>query len=104
MPRPRFNGAGRARLTLHVAVAQVPVAHAYQIEQAIQSQIGDRMASGLAHQWLRPKCDAHSGNAKHGKIIGAIANRDHLIEGNIFLSGNLSQQLCLARAVLQSAS
>src|ERR1700733_14297031 len=57
------------------------------------------MAGRLPYQWLGSESDAHAGDSKHGKIVGAIPYRDYLIERDIFLDSNLAQQLGLARAV-----
>src|SRR5277367_3222394 len=57
------------------------------------------MAGRLPYQWLSSESDAHAGDSKHGKIVGAIAYRDYLVERDIFLQSNFSQQLGLACAV-----
>src|ERR1700733_2507832 len=57
------------------------------------------MAGCLPYQRLGPESDAHAGDAKHEKIVGAIPYRNYLVERDVFLPGNLSQQLGLACAV-----
>ena len=57
------------------------------------------MAGGLPHQWLGAESDAHACDAKHGKIVGAISYRDHLVKRDVFLEDNFPQQLRLACAV-----
>ena len=46
------------------------------------------MAGGLPHKWFGAESDAHAGDAKHGKIVGAISYRDYLVKRDIFLAGN----------------
>src|ERR1700722_6018495 len=57
------------------------------------------MAGSLPNQRFGPESDAHSGDAKHREIVGAIPNRDDLVERDIFLTGNLPQQFGLTCAV-----
>src|SRR5204863_10145621 len=57
------------------------------------------MVRAAANHWLGMKCDAHSGQIQHGKIICAVAHRNHLIERNIFFVCQRLQQFGLFLSV-----
>jgi hypothetical protein len=59
--------------------SQIPVAHANQVEQTVQSEKRDGVTGGLPHQRLCPERDAHAGDAQHGQIVGAVPDRNHLV-------------------------
>jgi len=71
---------------------QITIPNSDDVEQAVETEAGDGLVGILADQWLGAIGDAHSSQAEHGDVVGTIADRDHLLQGNSLPFRDFSQQ------------
>ena len=74
-------------------------AEPHQIQQTIQPHTGNTALGILLYNWFGVKCHAQAGDTDHWQIIGAITDRDGLLEADVLDLGNGSQNLGLFLAV-----
>src|SRR5690606_23839424 len=87
--------SGRTRrLFLPLAVTE-----AQQIENAVQPQGGDRLLGGLLDQRFGAEGHTEAGQAKHRQVVGAVADRDGLLQLQALLLRQLAQQIGLALSI-----
>src|SRR5271155_1993327 len=102
--RGRGEGSG-ANTNLRVLDRlQVSVANPDEVEQAVETEMGQRVVGALPDQRLGPEGDAHPGKVEHGQVVGPVAHRNHLLHGDLFLSGNLPEQFSLSGSVDDAAA
>ena len=57
------------------------------------------MAGALCDQRLGVKGDAQTRDGEHGQIVGAVADSNRLLQRDVFLRGDLLQELGLALGI-----
>jgi uncharacterized DUF497 family protein len=60
----------------------------HQIQQSVQSYSGDRFLCIFFDDGFGVKCNPQTGDADHGQIIGAVADRNGLLQTDVFHRGD----------------